>query len=198
MIHIIYAHPSEIIHLKNKIDLSSYKEIILWHRWNKNNTDNIKNVLKNNNKQKFVLNIGCCGSLNSNLSLGELVIVDKISGDNASRIINIESEYQELARKYALQEKIPLVSLYTSKKPVVDNYKKENINRDKKSDIVDMEVLYIYRLTSEYGIPFISFKVISDYADSKTIDKVKEYSHKWSKILGDRVYDFLSMAIDGN
>lgn len=198
MIHIIYAHPSEIIRLKNKIDLSAYKENILWHRWNKNNIGNIKNVLKNDNKRKFVLNIGCCGVLSSSLSVGELVIVDKISGDNVSRIISVESEYQELARKYAAQEKMPLVSLYTSKIPVVDDYKEKKFDRDKKSDIVDMEALYIYRLASECDTPFISFKVISDYADSKTIGKVKEYSHKWSKMLGDRVFEFLNWAIDGN
>lgn len=198
MIYIIYAHPSEIIHLKKKIDLSAYRKKILWHRWNENNTDNIKIDLENNRKQKLVLNIGCCGVLSSNLSVGELVIVDKISGDSGGKIIDIESEYQELARKFAVQEKIPIVSLCTSKKPIVDNNIKENINRDKNSDIVDMEALYIYQLASECNIPFISFKVISDYADSETIDKVMEYSHKWSKILGDRVFEFLNRVIDEN
>ncbi len=133
----------------------------------------IKNTIKNittyldNKNYDFVFNIGSAGGLNPDFNIGDILYPVKFINKERNITNNIKLEIDE---KYNVTPGI----LFTSKVPILDKIHKETIIEKYKADAVDMESFYIADLCKNHNIPFVSLKVISDLAESKSIVKFRQ------------------------
>ena len=120
------------------------------------------------NSYDIVVNIGTAGSLNSCLQLKDIFFATSFSTGSrqSSKNSAVNSSIQNIIPK--LPENWKLGALYTSAIPVTSQAKKQEIFNIFNATAVDMEAFPLAKICLKNSIPFISVKVITDYADSLT------------------------------
>lgn len=187
MILITYAYPSEIKELKRLV-CANGSSTISWLNWRSGRP---LPELKSANI-KLLINVGFAGSLCKDMKKGEIVLVKEIIINEASEpYSSLDCDYIQAARSFANSNNVKEIRLFTSSQPVIDTRQKEHILRSSKAHAVDMEAGYLLKQARDKGIPFISFKIISDHADADAWNDIKENLHVYSKDLADKVYEFL-------
>lgn len=181
MIAITYAYEPEIKALKRLVDNSDFTSMVIWHRWDGRNgfDDNVK----------LIVNVGFAGALGNKLALGEVVFVDSVVGsDNKPVALKTNSA----GEKFVCENVIKKVRLFTSKEPIQSAELRDKLFEQTRAEVVDMEGRFILRAAKEKNVPFVSFKVVSDMADSDTWLMVKQYNEQWSTALANTVVNFLN------
>ncbi len=186
MICIVFAHPPEVKELKDLIEQSRSDLEIVWLRWRRE-TD--RPLIASQMKFDLILNVGFAGRLNETLALGEVVLVNAIkrasTNDRPDQLRKIDN-----VSRFADSHKIRSASLATVSEPVTTP-KAKQLLRSGGADIVDMEAAHLLRIANESGLPFASFKVISDNADAGSWDTIKKHKHEWATNLAAVVYEFI-------
>lgn len=175
MLAITYAYEPEVKALKRLVEASDFESRLILHRWDGKNDfgDNIK----------LIVNVGFAGALNSDLALGEVVLVDEVMGAD-NRVVKLD---------FALQENVQQkkVRLLTRSEPVTSAVLRDQLFEDTKADIVDMEGSFLLMAAKSKSVPLVIFKVVSDMADNDAWQMVKQNSQRWSNILGETVFEYL-------
>lgn len=195
MIVIAYAYQAEISRFKKLIENSKFEKLVTWQKVNE--ADSLSKIKAQN--AELILNVGFGGALNPNLALGEVVLVDKILCIKENKIekqLIVGTKTQDIALDFAREKKISFVSLLTAQNPVTDSILRDELRQKTKADIVDMEGSYLLKAAGSLKVPFVSLKLVSDNADNDTMLNVKQYGKRWSKILGEVAFDFLSFYLD--
>lgn len=189
MILITYAYPPEIKELKLLISANDSWSIS-WLNWRPGRP---LTALQSADI-KLLLNVGFAGSLCGEMKPGEIVLVKEIVVNDASSkpYSPLDCDYLQTARSFASSHDLREIILFTSSAPVTDSRHKEQIIQSSKAHAVDMEAGYLLKASQDNGIPFISFKIISDHADRDAWNNIKENLHTYSKQLSAKVYEFLS------
>lgn len=153
-----------------------------------------KNTLKNINNYyqttapDFVLNVGTCGCLNSCFEIGTIVVPNSFISDDEEKI---EIDIQKMMKS---PKKYNTATLVSSKTPIVKAKQKEELYKLTQADVVDMEAFWVAEFCQQNGIPFISLKVISDYAENLTISEFKQQLSKIASLLTKPAIDIIKMV----
>lgn len=187
MILIVYAHEPEIKELRHLASSHENSEIS-WLSWRPGRT-----IPKfHNAKLRLILNLGFAGSLDNKLRPGQIVLVKKIvAKDFAKHRIPMNCADYQRARSFASSRNLKEIDLFTSREPVTDPRHREEILRLSGAQAVDMEAGFLLEEAEQNGIPFISFKIISDHADHSAWEDIKRDRHVLSQNLGKTVFEFL-------
>lgn len=185
MINIIYAYPSEVKALRELIKINGLHSCVSFFKW--------PSLPKKINS--VMLNVGFAGSLNTGLALGQVVLIKKIFYESDKKTVILNSSDQSLAENFAKNQELSSVTLLTVKNPVADTSLRDKLRQKTNADVVDMEGHHIFAIAKEKNIPFISFKIITDNANSDTWQSVMQNSDKWSRILGEEVFEFIKWLI---
>jgi nucleoside phosphorylase len=138
----------------------------------------------------IIINAGFAGSLASDLTPGDVVIVKEFAA--RSVIGGAPTEWPPLRDITGIRK----VSCLTVPAPIAAADERDELRLATGADIVDMEVFHLQAAARRLNIPFLSFKVISDTADTDAYASAVGQTAKWAKILGEVVNDFLS-GLDG-
>ena len=118
--------------------------------------DKLEIVLKHfENDIQCIINFGIAGSLKKNIDLASIHFVSKVLHEDT---LNNPVFYNSVAK-----EGITCVSV--SKAVSSQDLA---VILSEKADIVDMELWIVAFLCAQHGIPFLSFKLISDFAFKRT------------------------------
>lgn len=151
-----------------------------------------------------VLNFGLVGSLNPNLHIGDLAIVERVvhhqmdlSGlGTAKRGVYDQhySPYWELPTgvidrvQNAIPQKLPVVTLASGDEFVSRKATKAALVKEFGADICDMEGAAIAIVSASVGVPVFMLKVVSDNADEKSADEyqnsVERGIYKYKELVG--------------
>lgn len=183
MINIVYAYKPEVKALKVLLKENNLHKQVKWYKW--------PSVPRRG--RNLIVNVGFVGGLNTGIALGQVVLIDKVVAPqkNGFEELIIDGPQQELAKKFAENNKLALAGLLTVSDPVTDSLLRDELSITTKADVVDMEAHNLFLLAKERKNPFISFKVVTDNADSDTLVNIKQKGELWSKILAQKVVEFL-------
>lgn len=181
MISIVYAHEPEVKALKNMVDEAGIDDLVTWRRW-RNSSDRL--FTGGDPDPDLILNVGFAGRLNPQLALGAVVSAADILGAGPARRISSG------AARF-IPDWMQSVSLVTSDRAVLSRLEREEIYKETKADIVDMEAWFLSELSEGAGIPFAAVKLISDGADAGAAATIKVRLHDWSERLGTDVLKIL-------
>jgi len=184
----VYAHETEIEHLRNLVNKTSWSEKISWHRWSK--------VQRGSTAASFsdmdaIINAGFAGRLSNRLPLKTVVHVNQLIDPVSGKTVKLMSACKFLGPTACFDDdSSPLQGrLLTVDKPVIKDTEKKILFDKYDADIVDMEAWDIFKLSKKLDIPFISFKLISDNANENTTATVTTDKHKLGHILGETLFD---------
>lgn len=187
VISIVYAYKPEVKALKELIKKNKLQRQVRWYRW----------PSAPKKSRGLLLNVGFAGGLNPNLSLGQVVLIDKIVALDKSGLDEfiIDNPEQQEAKEFAKANNLTTAGLLTVNDPVTDPLLRDELSDSTKADVVDMEGYNVLKvlLDSFPGNcpPIVSFKVVTDNADSDTWLNIKQKGELWSKILAQKVIDFI-------
>lgn len=175
MVIIVYAHEPEVKALKKLVFASDFRHKVVWLRRNLSDGNIFEDA-----ESDLIVNPGFAGRLNSALNIGEVVLVRNFAC--------------AVAERFADDRQLKSASLVTSDKPVLDAQGRAAL--DDTADIVDMEAHVLNRMAADAGIPFASFKLVSDNADAEAWDSIKRNMGRWSERLGAVVFEFLQVVLE--
>jgi len=180
MISIVYAYPLEVKVLKELASENDLQAEICWHRW----------PSLSSKTEGLIFNVGFAGCLNPGLALGQVVLVNRIMAEGEEPVL-LEGFNQTLAEKYCKRYNLPLATLLTVENPLTSVTKRDELRQSTGADVVDMEGHRLYSLAKKKNIAVVSMKVISDNADSDTMQTIRQNSGRWSENLGKTAFKFL-------
>ncbi len=193
LISVVFAHRREIQTLKGLVRSSDLSSIVSWRRWARRQ-DLL--LAPGQTLPDLIINAGFAGRINIGLSLGQVVLVSDITIDEASSKLPLSGSRK--IRKFTGDRGVDSVLLVTSKAPITSVSARQALRSQTGADIVDMEGGHLCNLADESGIPFISFKVISDDADHRSWDTIKRNNDRWAGRLAAVVFDFIDFYVDEN
>ncbi|GEM_PF-808065 len=105
----------------------------------------------------YILNIGLAGSLGAQWPIHEIYAVEQISDMEREKIIrlSIHEIFRDLQR----------VRLLTVHEALSDSSSRDELLKEDKGNLVDMEAFSLAAAARTRGIPFNSIKIVSDHAD---------------------------------
>jgi len=205
-IGIITAMDEEAIPIKQKLeniteeqiyDLKIYKGkikntnyLLVKSGIGKVNAARATQVLIDNYKIEYIINIGVCGSLSENLHIGDFVLGKtliqhdfdiSIFGHEKGYISGIGKEFyssQELIDKLIKKEnELNIVNgvIVTGDSFCTEISLKEEIKRIFNADAVEMEAAAIAQVCKLCKVPFLAIKVISDEVNGKNVEDYNEF-----------------------
>lgn len=186
MILIVYAHKLEIKELNRLISIHDGSGIS-WLKWRPGQ----RLPELQSTKVSLLLNMGFAGSLTGDLEPGEVVLVNSLTSQKYEGRNLIECDHLQIARPFAIKNNIREITLHTSTEPILDAKTRLTAFKTLDAQAVDMEAGYLLEEAESNGIPFISFKIISDHADSNAWEDIKRNGRSLSKWLGQTVFEFL-------
>ncbi|MGB3976974.1 MAG: hypothetical protein WBM02_06135 [bacterium] len=112
-----------------------------------------------------ILVIGFSGSLSTDLSIGDIAIIESTQYNGSTLAFN-----SDLTQKVKLALKEARISFNSGKSVTVDSVidtakAKNHLHSISQADCVDMESHHLASLADTYHIPIAMIRVISDYAD---------------------------------
>lgn len=189
MILIAYAYKPEVKELKRLVSAQD-GPAIAWLNWK---TDKpIPEFLKADTY--LILNLGFAGSLTDDLKPGQIVLANSLIRDNCEEHYLLENDHFHKASSFAVRNNISEVTLFTSSEPILSTKKRQAALRKFKAHAVDMEAGHLLQVANQNGIPFLSFKIISDKADSNAWPNIKNNIDIYSRRLGETVFEFLKQG----
>ncbi len=108
-----------------------------------------------------VINLGLAGALSRQHKIGEIHIIERYGYK--------ENMLVETDLKTLFGGDMRFGGLLTVDAPVLDRKRREELFDATGLSMVDMEAYHFAALSRRYGIPFFSFKIISDRADRKAV-----------------------------
>lgn len=114
----------------------------------------------------LAINFGICGALNPKIKLGDCFLIDRICIPG-EQPISISSNLKNF----------PSASLTTTTHAILNSRERDMLFRKTSCDLVDMEAATIYQLCNQQNIPMQIIKVVSDYSDAETMEKIKSSRH---------------------
>ncbi|EKD28665.1 MAG: hypothetical protein ACD_79C00249G0002 [uncultured bacterium] len=130
------------------------------------------------NQYDRIINIGICGAVKKDIPVFSIFEVSKvIEGDAYSpkknNFINLNSVYPG---------KFKSAVLVTGDQPVLtEEHRNQVISLG--GEVVDMECFALAKVAKSFNIPFFAFKIVSDHANEKTLEFVRNNVIKASKTL---------------
>ncbi|MBS3740603.1 MAG: 5'-methylthioadenosine/S-adenosylhomocysteine nucleosidase [Candidatus Cloacimonetes bacterium] len=164
---IFAALNSELVSVKNhlnniKIHKSAKIDFLKTGIGTRNIKSNLTALLKDNKyKYDYIINTGTAGSLKDELHVGEVFIPNTIEYFEKR-----EKYFFDINHNFKMSKNWITGILVTSDKDIINTTDKKNLKAKTKADAVDMEAYEAAKVSKKYNIPFISIKVISDYAES--------------------------------
>lgn len=187
-----YAHLPEVRELESLIEKTVYRDnihLLQWNTWLELPTLPPSTDL--------IINVGFAGMLNPNIETEEVYAINKIAYFSDQEIV-FHADIDSRAIDFSSKNKIKTAALLTSRNPVTDQLIRERLYCSTNADLVDMEAYIIYELAKKEQVTFVSFKIISDFADKNARQSVKEKTVKLSEILGQTVIIFLEYYFNGS
>ena len=184
----VYAHKTEVEHLKNLVNKTNWSEKISWHRWSEVQREPTATDFS---ETDAIINAGFAGRLSDRPPLETLVLVDQLIDPVSGKTVQLETANKSLGLKPCLKDDDGFleVNLLTVDKPVIKDTKKKNLLAKFDAAIVDMEAWDVYHLSKKVDIPFVSFKLISDNADDTATNTVITNKHKLGRLLGETLFN---------
>lgn len=164
-------------------------------------------ILTDNFKLEFIINLGSAGSLNNDLNIGDIVIAKKLVqhdfdvtafGRDKGYIpeTGMFFECDSILLKKCSSIEINNINIFTGIIASGDIFctdvkMKENINKKFNADCVEMEGAAIAQVCSLNNIPFIVVRSISDTPNGNNNIDFNEYLHFASKNCAEFIKQFL-------
>jgi nucleoside phosphorylase len=120
----------------------------------------LRSFLKKYNQVSLIIDTGCCGSLNTTIPQGTLV--------TAKKILNTEGRDSGVfpaLHDFSLNNFIP-VDVLNVDVPVCNGIERDRLADLFKAQVCNMEILSIGIVAVSLGLPFVSFRVVTDQCDS--------------------------------
>lgn len=188
MICVVYAYPREVKYLK--LNASKLKIQLFWLPWSKAHTRRYC-AAHIPLGTKLILNVGFAASLNSRFSLGQVCLVNLFLAEQGGKLLKLRNDN-------IWSFKASAATLFTSQVPVTNSIMRQKLAEETKADLVDMEAFWILKLAQSLNIPFLCFKVVSDYANEESEQLVKGKGKIYAQILAEKVLEFLENQIIQN
>ncbi len=140
---------------------------------------------------KLMINFGICGALEQNIDLFQVFFIERVCQTEKPEILLAEerNSFNKITGRY------PKSSLVTVEKPVVNPEQREKLLRISNSRLVDMEAYSLAEFAKKQQIPIIIIKVVSDYANEKSLEFTKQQKAIWQKKLRTALLDLLKNLI---
>ena len=150
---------------------------------------------KRQNLPRCVLNFGLAGALNSQIKLRDWILVDEVKSfrSNSKPIRLGSTPFFKSASEFFSGSAYPFHRgpLITAEEPVTNSGHK-NLFRKTRALAVDMEAYPLLETASEFNVPVLCLKIISDYADQNGEKTLKRIRHKLVSDIADLVFDLLT------
>lgn len=130
-------------------------------------------------KPSVIINIGLAGALDERLSKKDVYLIEEF----AHRSGRISSAYRDLLTKLPQ----PKTKLLTVDYPILNTKERRKTSQETGMSLVDMEAYHLSTIAQTKNVPFLSIKVVSDYADKRTIITVMNNINLYAAILADHV-----------
>ncbi len=196
----VYAYKPEVLHLQKRIEKTAWSAEVSWFNWVGVNK---KSDVNDFSDSDIIVNAGFAGSLKDHLPLEKVFHVDQLIDPVSKKAVNLTSARNILDSASCLSDDnySLKIRLLTVSRPVVEETEKNNLLDKFNADIVDLEAWNIFQLSKKSGIPFISFKLISDYANERSTAAVIANKNKLGHILGEAlfgIFETLTRESNGN
>ncbi len=122
------------------------------------------------NSPSIILNIGTCGSLNSDFKKGKLVMPTSFIAIINDSVQQIQSTFQD----HQNFEEFENGGLYTSGTALYKTREKNSAGRRTGADFVDMEAFWTAEFCQHRKIPFIALKVVTDVMQDFSLNEFKQ------------------------
>jgi len=130
----------------------------------------------------LIVNFGICGTLNPRIKLYKNYLAKSIHYENESEIDLLKD--LDLMQSLSVSRSLfPRVRLLTVKDPVLDSMKSAELRRITGCDVVDMEAFFIAQIAHKLEIPVLILKQVSDDADHKAMQQIKQNKRIWQESL---------------
>lgn len=130
----------------------------------------------------LIINFGICGALNPRIKLNKNYLAKSVCHENEFEI-DLLKDLDLLQSLSVSRSLFPRVRLLTVRDPVLDSMKREELRRITACDVVDMEAYFVAHVAQKLEIPIVILKQVSDYADYKAMQQIKQNKRIWQESL---------------
>lgn len=213
---IVAAHPLEIAELRKRLESKPFKSIapleflfgngcikvILSGIGNNEVRSTLDSLFKKQDAFSALLNVGFAGALDSGLKWGDWVLSDCVSffgsGSLADHSFSAEPKMLDVARRYFQSKGI---SARCGQFVTVDSVcpgkeEKEQLFKQSKALVVDMEAFYVGEFALLHNLPFLSLKIVSDGARDRADQAIKSRGRVLSHHIAEVVAGLVTELVD--
>lgn len=128
----------------------------------------------------LLINYGICGSLDPGLKIKSVFRIERVCCESGQ---TVQLSFPRVFSAPSDTAYFPIASLLTVEEPVLHESRRSQLFRNSGYPLVDMEGYFIAKLAESYSLPLVMIKVISDFANEKTVETVRRNKSAYQKVL---------------